>query len=72
MNRKIRLFLEFFVFALAMGILEDIVAVGVVTGKPITIRTLGIVTLVAIPFALIGEVLASRYQLFQNNKKISK
>jgi hypothetical protein len=58
--KRVEVFLEFLLFGLVMGIAEDLIAVFVVTGEPITWKILGVVTLVAIPFAAIGELIVDR------------
>jgi hypothetical protein len=69
MNKKrIEVFLEFLVFGVVMGITEDLIAVTLATGEPITGRIILIVTLVAIPFAAIGELIVDRVDLIPNNK----
>lgn len=49
--------MEFLVFGVIMGITEDIIAVKVATGASITMHTVVVITIVAIPFAIIGELL---------------
>ena len=43
-----------------MGVVEDIIAIKVVTGESITIHSILIILLVAIPFAAIGELIVDR------------
>jgi len=50
-------FLEFLVFGVVLGVIEDLIAVTLVTHEPITLNVVLIVTIVAIPFAFIGEVI---------------
>jgi len=65
-NKHLELFLEFLIFGLAMGILEDLIAVKLVTGETITWRMAGIVILLAIPFAVIGELIVDRISWFSD------
>ena len=58
--KRFEVLMEFFIFGLVVGIVEDLIAVKVATGEPITWRIFGIVFLVAIPFAFIGEILVDR------------
>ena len=51
------MFLEFLIFGVIMGVVEDLIAVTLITGEPITLQIIGIVTLVAIPFSIIGELI---------------
>ena len=63
-NRKrIEVFTEFLVFGVIMGLTEDLIAVTVATGEPITLKIVGVVTLVAIPFAIAGELIVDRMKL---------
>jgi len=51
---------ELVVFGIAIGILEDLIAIKLTTGQPISLRILGIIVLVAVPFAVLGEVIFDR------------
>ena len=55
---KIEVTLEFLIFGIVIGFIEDIVAVKVTTGASITWETVGIIVLIAIPFAVLGEIFA--------------
>ena len=57
------MFLEFLIFGVIMGIVEDLIAVTLITGEPITTEIIGLVTLVAIPFAIIGELIVDYQDL---------
>lgn len=48
---------EFFVVGLVMGITEDILAIKFATNAKITIETFKVAFLVALPFAVISELL---------------
>lgn len=52
--KKLRL-LEFLLIGLLMGTGEDLIAVLLATGEPFTWKILGVVFLVALPFAYISE-----------------
>src|SRR3989344_8191931 len=75
--KRFEVLMEFFIFGLVVGIVEDLIAVKVATGEPITWRIVGIIFLVAIPFAFIGEILVDRIDFIEiwkkilNNKKTS-
>ena len=62
-KRKLEIFLEFLIFGLVMGIVEDLIAVKVASGDPITWNVIWVVALVAIPFAIIGELIVDRVHL---------
>ncbi len=58
--KRLEVFLEFLIFGVVVGVVEDVIAVKVATGEPITGKIVGIIFLIAIPFALIGEVLVDQ------------
>ena len=58
--------LEFFIIGVAMGIVEDIIAVTISTGAPITWKVILVVTLVAIPFAIISELVVDHFKPFNH------
>lgn len=58
--KRLEVFFEFLIFGIIVGVIEDLIAVKVITGEPITWRIFGIIVLIAIPFAVIGELLVDR------------
>lgn len=71
---RFEVFMEFAVFGIVIGVIEDLIAVKLVTGEAITWHVVGLVVLIAIPFAALGELVVDRVnfvKLFQNlsNKK---
>lgn len=66
--KRLEIFLEFLVFGVIMGITEDLIAVTLATGEPITMEIIVIVTIVAIPFAAIGELIVDRVDLLSTKK----
>jgi len=58
--RKFEIIFEFLLFGIILGITEDLIAIKLATGEPITSRVISIVILIAIPFAIIGEVIFDR------------
>jgi len=68
-RKRMEIFLEFVIFGIVMGIVEDMLAVTLATGEPITWKVIAIVTLVAIPFAAIGELIVDRIHLIPKKKK---
>lgn len=62
--------IEFFVFGLAMGVIEDLLAIHFATDVRITFRVFKVAFIVAFPFALIGVFLAdfSLLKRFFNKK----
>lgn len=61
-------FLEFFIIGVVMGITEDIIAVSASTGALVTWRVILIVALVAIPFAIISELIVDHFKPFHRKK----
>ncbi len=64
-HNRLELFLEFLIFGIAMGVTEDLIAVYLITGQPITWRAILIVIAVAIPFAAIGELIVDRIEFLK-------
>ena len=58
--KKIEVIFELLIFGILIGIAEDILAIKLATDQPITLKVIGIVILIAIPFAIIGEVIFDR------------
>jgi len=67
--RRLEVFLEFLIFGVIMGVVEDLIVVKLSTGEPITWKILGIITLVAIPFAAVGELIVDRIELVPRKKR---
>jgi len=57
---KAEVVFELLVFGIVIGITEDILAIKLATNEPITWGVIGIVVAIAIPFALLGEVVFDR------------
>ena len=69
MNKRLELFLEFLIFGVAMGVVEDMIAIKVVTGESITIHSILIILIVAVPFAAIGELIVDRIEFPRKKRK---
>lgn len=59
-RRHVERVLEFFVIGVVAGVAEDLIAVRLATGAAIDARVVGIVVLVAIPFAVLSELVVDR------------
>ena len=73
MVKRLEVFLEFLLFGVVMGIGEDLLAVYLSTGETITWHIVGIVIIVAIPFAAIGELIVDRHEwmnVFHRKKRL--
>lgn len=55
-REKVERFLEFLVIGVALGLVEDLLALKLATGAEIDLRVIGIVLLVAVPFAAFSEL----------------
>lgn len=55
--KRLEVFFEFLIFGIVIGVIEDLIAVKLATGYAITWVTVGIIVLVTIPFAAIGELI---------------
>ena len=56
-RRSVIRFVEFFVIGVIFGLFEDIIAIKLTTGVTITLETVGIALLVALPFAVFSELI---------------
>lgn len=70
--KKIEVMFEFLVFGIIIGITEDLLAIKLATGEPITLKTVGIIIILAIPFAILGEIIADRIDFVNIYKKLKK
>lgn len=64
--------LEFALIGVAFGMIEDLLAVILVTDEPIDLRVIWIVFLIALPFAFISEYVVDHpkfWKIFFNNHK---
>ena len=66
---KMEIVFELLIFGIIIGIAEDLIAIKLATDAPITPKVILIVILIAIPFAIIGEVVFDRInfaRIFKN------
>lgn len=70
--RRLEVFLEFLIFGVIVGVIEDLIAIQFATEARITWSVFLIVFLVAIPFAFLGEVLIDRVDFIAILRKIFK
>jgi hypothetical protein len=68
--KRLEVFLEFLILGVIIGITEDLIAIKVATGEPITLKIIGIVVLIAIPFAFLGEIIVDRIDFVEIFRKI--
>lgn len=64
--------LEFFVIGLVFGIVEDLLAIHFATDSQITWKTIWIAFLVALPFAVISELIVDMQSFRNYIKKLLK
>lgn len=68
--QRVEVFCEFLIFGVVIGVIEDLIAVKVVSGALITLEVVGIVFLIAIPFAVLGEILVDKIDFVEIFAKI--
>ena len=69
---RLEVFLEFLIFGIIVGVAEDLIAVKIVADTPITWHVIGIIILIAVPFAFLGEVLVDKIDFVEIFKKYFK
>lgn len=69
---KIGVLLEFLIFGIVVGVVEDLIAVKFATGEAITWEIVWIIVLVAIPFAILGELIVDNIDLGKYIEKLQK
>jgi len=69
MNKRLEVFLEFLIFGIVMGVIEDLIAITLVTGAQITWKSIFIIILIAIPFAAVGELIVDRIEFSRKKRK---
>lgn len=70
--KRLEVFLEFLIFGIVIGIMEDLIAIKFATDAKITWGVFGIVVLIAIPFAFLGEILVDRIDFVAILRKLFK
>ncbi len=70
--KKIEVMFEFLVFGIIIGITEDLIAIKLTTDASITLKMVWIIILIAIPFAIIGEIFADKIDFVKVFQKIFK
>ena len=68
--KKWEVIFEFLIFGILIGITEDLIAIKFTTGEPITFKIVSIVILIAIPFAVLGEVIFDRIDFAKIFKRL--
>lgn len=53
---RLKRLLEFFVIGIVFGVTEDVLAVVIATDAEVTLEVVGVVVLIAIPFAILSEL----------------
>ena len=69
--KRVEVFSEFLIFGILVGVIEDIIAVKIVADVAITWGTVGVIVLIAIPFAVLGEVVVDRIDFIELFRKIA-
>jgi len=77
--KRLEVFIEFLVFGVVVGTIEDLIVFATTTNQPITWSVFGIVVLIALPFAFLGEILVDQINFVEiwqwvfkdkNNQKV--
>lgn len=68
--KKYEVMFEFLLFGIVIGVTEDLLAVYLTTGQHITWNMVGIVVALAIPFAIIGELVADHVDFVKVYERI--
>lgn len=61
---------EFLIFGILIGVAEDLIAVKLATGVSITWGTVGLIVLIAVPFAVLGELVADNIDFVALFRKV--
>lgn len=64
-HKKVTRLIEFFLIGLLLGIIEDIIAIKFATGEPITLKVVIIAALVALPFAIVSELIVDKPKFWE-------
>jgi hypothetical protein len=70
--RRYEVMFEFLLFGIVIGITEDMLAVYLTTGETITFKMLWIIVLIAIPFAIVGELVADHIDFVKLYERLFK
>lgn len=68
--KRYEVMFEFLLFGIVIGVSEDLLAVHLTTGETITWSMIGIVIVLAIPFAFIGELVADHVDFVKVYQRI--
>ena len=58
--KRLEVFFEFLILGIIIGVVEDVIVVKAITNHSITWRDFGIIVLIAIPFAFLGEIVVDK------------
>lgn len=71
-KKRYEVMFEFLLFGIVIGVTEDLLAVHITTGETITLPMIGIIILIAIPFAIIGELVADHVDFISVYERITR
>mgnify|MGYP000937154646 CR=1 FL=1 len=75
MKKRVKVFLEFLIGGILLGIIEDLILINLASNEPVTWHILWIVLVVTLPFAFLGEYVVDRIdflKIFNLNKSYRK
>ncbi len=67
--KRIELIFELLIFGIILGITEDLIVIKLATDVTVNWRVILIVVLVAVPFAIVGEIVIDRIDFIKIFKK---
>jgi len=70
--KRLELIFELFVFGVVFGVIEDLIAIKLTTNAMIDFKVIFIVFLVALPFAVIGEIIVDNVDFIKIFQKLFK
>lgn len=66
---KTEIFLEFLVSGIILGITEDLIAITLIAGKPISLKIILLILILSVTFAGISELIVDRVNMMHHRKK---
>lgn len=73
-RRHLERFIEFILIGIVLGVTEDLIAVKLATGEPITLKMILVIVAVSIPFAAFSELVVDKedFQMVEKLENIIK
>lgn len=68
-RKRLEVFLEFIIFGIILNLVESLLVIALATEHSINLKTVGITTLIVIPFAAVGELIIDKTDWIPIKKK---